>query len=144
MHSLEKVTVFSLVMMISTVAEGTAVSTIVESGWCLDQNGEDQNKGVHSFPGRYTWDQCLQLCNAESGATGCEWNTGRQCACHTAAVSGGSGDPEYQCLKLDSEMRDASKCLDCSGCLNCQNVFCWTCVWNFGCSECRREKYCKC
>ena len=72
----------------------------MESGWCLDQNGEDQNQGVQIFPGGFTWDQCLQLCKATSGATACEWNTGGQCAYHTAAVSGGSGDPEYQCLKL--------------------------------------------
>ena len=77
-----------------------SISEIAESGWCVDQYNQDQNEGVYSIPGDFTWNQCLQSCKTKLYATGCEWDKNRTCAYHTATVSGGSGGSDHKCQKL--------------------------------------------
>ena len=82
-----------------------SISEIAESGWCVDQHGQDQNEGVHGIPGHFTWVQCLQSCKHKLYATGCEWDTNGTCAYHTATVSGGSGDGNHKCQKLGNDLQ---------------------------------------
>ena len=82
-----------------------SISEIAESGWCVDQHSQDQNEGVYSIPGDFTWNQCLQSCKTKLYATGCEWDKNRTCAYHTATVSGGSGDSGHKCQKLGNDFQ---------------------------------------
>ena len=85
-------------------------SELPESGWCLDQHGQEQKEGVWTFPGLFTWDECLRSCKDQlPRATACEWYENGNCGYHTEAVSGGSGDEDWiKCQKLGNVI-DISK-----------------------------------
>ena len=85
-------------------------SELPESGWCLDQHGQEQKEGVWTFPGLFTWDECLRSCKDQlPRATACEWYENGNCGYHTKAVSGGSGDKDWiKCQKLGNVI-DISK-----------------------------------
>ena len=73
------------------------IPAVGEDGFCLDENGQDQNVGTIIISRVFAWDECLQSCRSKSAATACEWHSGGTCTYHTHAVSGGSGDPDYKC-----------------------------------------------
>ena len=76
------------------------ISAVIEDGFCLDENGRDQNFNKINIPGVFAWDKCLQSCRSKSAATACEWHSGGTCGYHTLAVSGGSGHPNFKCEVL--------------------------------------------
>ena len=74
----------------------------LSDGWCLDQNGDDQNNGITTIPGNFTSSDCFVVCRAEDNGriTGCEWDNNGTCAYHTKPLSGGSGNKDHTCLVL--------------------------------------------
>ena len=79
-----------------------------EKGFCVTSNGHDQNSGVikkNSLDGNtlQRQEECLKLCLAHPGATGCEviWNQGnRGCYVHTKPVARGNGVNKHYCWIL--------------------------------------------
>ena len=77
----------------------------MEKGLCVTSNGKDQNSGVKKLnavdgnnPERQQ--QCLELCFAEDGATGCEVvsNQGnRGCYVHTQEIARGNAADNHEC-----------------------------------------------
>merc|ERR1711879_357361 len=76
-----------------------------EKGFCVRQNGADQNDGVikiNSLDGN-TRDRekvCLDACNKHPGATGCEtiWDQGnRGCYVHTKDIARGNDVARHSC-----------------------------------------------
>ena len=73
-------------------------------------SGADQNSGViklNSLDGdtRERQEECLKLCQAYDGATGCEviWDrSSRGCYVHTQDVARGNGLDNYQCWVFSS------------------------------------------
>ena len=84
-----------------------------EDGFCIKQDGRDQNsrvKKLNSFDGKAIerQEQCLELCKKEFGATGCEviWGQGnRGCYVHKAEIARGNGGDRHYCWVF-------SKCKD--------------------------------
>ena len=82
-----------------------AKNCAIERGFCVLSNGADQNGGVikkNNFDGNTAsrQQQCLELCRAHPGATGCEviWNQGnRGCYIHTQAVAKGNNVGNHMC-----------------------------------------------
>ena len=76
----------------------------------MTASGADQNSGVkqlNSLDGntREMQEECLELCRAEVGATGCEviWDrSSRGCYVHTEDVARGNGYDNYQCWVFSS------------------------------------------
>merc|ERR1719430_1596774 len=76
-----------------------------EKGYCMDESISDRNSGVYQINGqnantREVQEQCLELCRAHSGATGCEviWDIGhRGCFAHTKKITRGSGSDHHFC-----------------------------------------------
>ena len=76
-----------------------------ENGFCVDQNGKDQNNGVNKLnavPGNNLGIEraCLALCHAYEGATGCErifsgGNAG--CHVHTKEIEKGNDRMGHAC-----------------------------------------------
>jgi len=90
----------------------------VEEGYCVKQDGSDQNNGVikyNSFDGN-TEDaqkQCLQKCLDYDGATGCEviWDRGnRGCYIHTDIIDHGNLAGNHLCWVFTPE-NDFTTCL---------------------------------
>ena len=80
-----------------------------EDGFCIKQDGRDQNsrvKKLNSFDGKAIerQEQCVELCKRENEATGCEviWGQGnRGCYVHKAEIArGNGGDRHYCCVFL--------------------------------------------
>ena len=77
----------------------------MEAGYCVKEDGSDQNSGVNKLndldgntPERQ--EECLDLCKAVSGATGCEviWNrNNRGCYVHTEEIARGNGADNHEC-----------------------------------------------
>ena len=76
-----------------------------EAGFCVKQDGRDQNSGVvklNSVDGKTlkSQEECLKLCLATDGVTGCEviWDQGnRGCYAHTQSVARGNGVARHMC-----------------------------------------------
>ena len=76
-----------------------------EDGFCVLPNGGDQNSGVIKINGidgntKAAREECLRLCQATNGATGCEviWNqNNRGCYVHTREVSRGNNVGNHYC-----------------------------------------------
>ena len=79
-----------------------------EDGFCLKENGGDQNSGVIGkgamtiSNGNTTeaQEQCLEICKQYEGATGCEvlWiHTTVECYVHTQEIARGNGDGDHAC-----------------------------------------------
>ena len=80
---------------------------IADYGWCLDENGDDQNVGTVSItpiPNSFTAMDCLMECLNSTGVKGCEYNVNRGCAYHTQPVSRGNGNEGYWCWTLNNGM----------------------------------------
>ena len=77
----------------------------IEKGFCVQSNGADQNAGVikkNNLDGNTAerQKQCLDICRAHPGATGCEviWNQiNRGCYIHTQQVARGNGVGNHMC-----------------------------------------------
>merc|ERR1712130_371549 len=77
----------------------------MERGFCVKRNGYDQNSGVvklNNLNGNTArrQKQCLKMCLARRGATGCEviWNQGnRGCYVHTRQVARGNNAARHRC-----------------------------------------------
>jgi len=84
---------------------------IKEAGFCVKQDGRDQNSGViklNDLDGNTVRRQedCLKLCLARPGVTGCEviWNQGnRGCYAHTQPVSRGNNVDRHKCWICDQK-----------------------------------------
>jgi len=84
---------------------------IKETGFCVKQDGRDQNSGVIKLNGLdgntvERQEDCLRLCLARPGVTGCEviWNQGnRGCYAHTQAVSRGNNVDRHMCWICDEK-----------------------------------------
>ena len=72
------------------------------TGYCLDENGIDQNSGGIEPPaGDMTGEECLDWCSQQSLATGCEWNIAKKdCLAHTYSVSSASGGQGMLCAVI--------------------------------------------
>ena len=76
-----------------------------ERGFCVRDNGGDQNSGVkklNSLDGNTLERQkkCLDLCRSVAGVTGCEviWNQdNRGCYVHTQPIARGNGVDRHFC-----------------------------------------------
>ena len=76
-----------------------------EKGFCVKQDGGDQNSGVmkqNSLNGNTIelQEQCVQICKQMDEATGCEiiWDQGnRGCYVHTQEIARGNGAPKHAC-----------------------------------------------
>ena len=76
-----------------------------EDGFCIKQDGRDQNsrvKKLNSFDGKAIerQEQCVELCKRENEATGCEviWGQGnRGCYVHKAEIARGNGGDRHYC-----------------------------------------------
>ena len=80
-----------------------------EDGYCLDENGEDQNRGSHTFediPNTFSPIDCLEKCLNQTNVKGCEYDEYTQgCAYHTMPVSRGSGSrTSHWCWVLNNGM----------------------------------------
>lgn len=81
-----------------------------EAGYCVKNNGKDQNSGVvklNKIDGntQNAQEECLSLCQAHPGATGCEiiWSLGsRGCYAHTKEVARGNGKNNHSCWVFSS------------------------------------------
>jgi len=90
----------------------------VEEGFCVKQDGGDQNDGVikiNNMDGNTEEAQkeCLQACLNHEGATGCEviWDQGnRGCYIHTDIIHHGNGVGNHLCWLFTPE-NDFSTCL---------------------------------
>ena len=77
-----------------------------EYGWCLNEDGYDQNKGqttIQPLPNSFSSIDCIERCLTITNITGCEYDEGSHgCAYHTMPVSSGSGDRRYYCWLLNN------------------------------------------
>ena len=73
-------------------------------GWCLDENGNDQNIGTKTSPtpNSFTSVECLAKCLNMTNVTGCEYHNDGGCAYHTKYISGGNGNNDYLCWTLNN------------------------------------------
>ena len=63
-----------------------------KKGYCLDEKGNDQNSGVLNTSRTMSPTSCLNWCNQQDLATGCEYHIPTSgCSVHTYSVSSGSG-----------------------------------------------------
>jgi len=96
----------------------------MEQGYCVRENGSDQNSGVvkiNSLDGNRAERQedCLKQCLATPGVTGCEviWDQGnRGCYAHTSEVAYGNGVGRHGCWivsKCGSKELEKSSNLKC-------------------------------
>ena len=77
----------------------------MEEGFCVKENGCDQNSGVltiNNVDGHTTeaQEQCLEICKQTKGATGCEVIWGRYnrgCYVHTQEIAKGNGVRKHAC-----------------------------------------------
>ena len=77
----------------------------MEKGFCVTSNGTDQNSGVKKLNALdgdtpEIQQQCLELCFAENGATGCEviWSQNdRGCYVHTEEIARGNDVDKHEC-----------------------------------------------
>ena len=80
------------------------------SGFCLDENGEDVNEGVITFPGTgmISKEECLHLCNKKrmgspEEITACEYRKDIQrCVALSFPVSKGNGRETDICCSYDT------------------------------------------
>ena len=76
-------------------------------GWCVDENGEDQNEGTITIPGHFSSPRsCFNACIHQTHGlkiTGCEYHIHGGCGYHTNFVSGGSGAKDYTCWTMNSQ-----------------------------------------
>ena len=75
-------------------------------GWCLNNNGSDQEQGYSMFPEPLEKNACLAACHTMQkyvAITGCEHNLYGACTYHTMPISGGSGDHGYTCWVLEKD-----------------------------------------
>ena len=64
---------------------------VADYGWCLDENGEDQNRGAITFkglPNSHTALDCLEKCLNQTNIKGCEYD-------EHAGINGGGGCEQY-------------------------------------------------
>ena len=83
---------------------------LAEYGYCLNEDGVDQNTGSFTFkglPNSFSPIDCLERCLNQSGVTGCEYHeTTHGCAYHTEPISGGSGSSSYWCWTLNNGIKE--------------------------------------
>jgi len=92
-----------------------------QNGFCVRSNGSDQNSGVKKLHTMDYYDkgdlhkQCLEMCAAVVGVTGCEmiWDqNNRGCYAHTDNIDGGgNGKVRHSCYVVEEEAELGS----CSG-----------------------------
>ena len=75
-------------------------------GWCLDEDGRDQNRDsvTINVTNSFTADNCFDACirnDKNHSITGCEYHDGGGCAYHTRSLSGANGNQEYTCWILN-------------------------------------------
>ena len=71
-------------------------------GICLDEDGKDQDTGVTPAPKELSKDGCLNWCNLQDSATGCEYQIGpKMCFVHTKSVLFASGNSRSLCFVFD-------------------------------------------
>ena len=78
-------------------------------GYCLDENGNDQNTCVIKLdPQGNTFSQCLEARKQQQAATACEFrreNAYTTCHAHTKTVASGSGTARHFCHLLSIEIQ---------------------------------------
>ena len=92
--------------MLIKVNSNIILWNLAEYGWCLNEDGYDQNKGqttIQPLPNSFSSIDCIERCLTISNITGCEYDEGSHgCAYHTMPVSHGSGDRRYYCWLLNN------------------------------------------
>ena len=79
-----------------------------QEGWCLDENGVDQNDGAISLGYGWNESKCLEMCKDRKkfeNVSACEYHKdSKGCGYHTNPVSKGSGhqDMAYTCWIFQS------------------------------------------
>ena len=69
-----------------------------QKGICLDENGIDQSRGGIDAPNTMKDDECLNWCNEQKLATGCEYKVpDSTCLAHTWSVSSANGNVGSLC-----------------------------------------------
>ena len=72
-----------------------------EKGWCVDEIGMDQTVKELEAPKTMSPEECLNWCNKQKFATGCEYlNKWQTCKAHTWSVYAGSGDEGFLCAVI--------------------------------------------
>lgn len=74
----------------------------MEKGYCVKENGDNQDSGViqlNSLDGSTpeAQQECLELCQSEKGATGCEIDYDNGCYAHTQEIVRGNGEDRKEC-----------------------------------------------